>query len=130
MPLEGKAKLDYMRRRYRENPQRQIAYSLAYDRRRRKTDPNAYRNNALRRRYGITLQQFNAIIEAQKVKCALCEESLKLGTKSVHVDHCHETGRVRGILCARCNLGIGKFGDTISGLEKAIAYLKRGLSGG
>lgn len=92
-----------------------------------KTD--IHRERRLQRRYGITIEQLNAIVEAQKGKCALCEEALKLGTKSVHVDHCHETGKVRGVLCARCNLGIGRFGDTIHGLEKAIAYLKRSLGG-
>jgi hypothetical protein len=93
--------------------------------RHRKRNPDRYRHNALKRRYGITIEQFDAIVDAQKGQCALCQEPLKLGTKSVHVDHCHETGRVRGVLCARCNLGIGRFGDTIQGPEKAIAYLRR-----
>lgn len=86
-----------------------------------------HRNRRLQRRYGITIEQFGAIIDAQRGRCALCEEPLKLGTKSVHVDHCHETGKVRGVLCARCNLGIGRFGDNIRGLERAIEYLKRSL---
>lgn len=127
MPLTGQAKRDYMRRRYHENPAPQIAYSSDYDKQKRKSNPDVYRNNALKRRYGITLEHFNSIVESQNKKCALCEDALKLGTKSVHVDHCHETGKVRGVLCARCNLGIGRFGDTIQGLEKAISYLKRSL---
>jgi hypothetical protein len=86
-----------------------------------------HRDQRLRRRYGINVEQLDAIIDAQRGKCALCEETLKLGTKSVHVDHCHETGKVRGVLCARCNLGIGRFGDHIRGLERAIEYLKRSL---
>ena len=57
-------------------------------------------------------------------RCAICEEELDKDTKHVHVDHCHETNIVRGLLCAHCNKGLGFFRDNIEVLEKAITYLK------
>ena len=51
--------------------------------------------------------------------CAICFGK----TKKLHIDHCHKTKKVRGILCARCNLALGLFGDQIKYLENAISYL-------
>jgi Recombination endonuclease VII len=52
-------------------------------------------------------------------KCQLCDAFTKL-----HLDHDHETGKFRGWLCLQCNMGIGQLGDTVAGLERALAYLK------
>lgn len=52
--------------------------------------------------------------------CALCGKKT-----SLHIDHCHETGRVRGVLCSSHNMGLGKFGDGVEQLKKAIEYLER-----
>src|ERR1035437_4266456 len=79
-----------------------------------------------KRRYGLTNQEFDALLAAQGGSCALCHEQLKLDKpKTFHIAHCHKTKKVRGILCARCNLGLGRFGDSIEQLEDAIAYLKK-----
>lgn len=77
----------------------------------------------LNKKYGITREQRDALIQAQGGRCGLCDEEPKVFV----VDHCHETGVVRGMLCVRCNLGLGRFGDNVAGLERAIAYLERGL---
>lgn len=53
----------------------------------------------------------------------VCRKHLGTG-KREHIDHCHRTGRVRGILCAGCNSGIGKLGDSVAGLRRALAYLE------
>lgn len=80
----------------------------------------------LRRYYGITFEIYMAMLESQSYKCLLCDKGFELGdTKSVNVDHCHDTGVVRGLLCRRCNLGLGHFGDRIDALERAIEYLRR-----
>lgn len=78
--------------------------------------------------YGITPEQLTALKISQGWRCAICRRRFPpdgVDTKQVHVDHCHESGAVRGILCSRCNSGLGKLGDSIEGLERALEYLKR-----
>ena len=72
-------------------------------------------------RYGITLDVKNKIIKSQNNKCAICNNKLD----KPKVDHCHKTGKVRGILCHGCNIGIGGLKDSIKNLKNAIKYLKR-----
>lgn len=72
-----------------------------------------------KRRYGITNAEWDAIAKQQDELCALCRIK-----PPVDVDHCHTTGKIRGLLCRGCNVGLGLFGDSVDGLTKAIAYLK------
>ena len=72
----------------------------------------------LERTYGITDIDYDAMKKKQGGLCLLCEKKKKLV-----VDHCHETGRVRGLLCIACNLALGKLGDTQLSLQKAVDYL-------
>lgn len=69
-------------------------------------------------RYGLTPEQYAALLEKQDGKCAICCE-----TKDLHVDHCHETKKVRGLLCGACNRGLGLFGDAADKLRRAGQYL-------
>lgn len=85
-----------------------------------------HRDYNFRRKYGITKAQRDALVAAQDGRCALCDEA----SENLVVDHCHETGVIRGMLCVRCNLGLGRFGDNVAGLKRAIAYLERGLISG
>ena len=77
------------------------------------------RNYHLRRRYGITAAEADAIFEAQGGLCALCRER-----PAGHVDHDHLTGKVRGMLCFCCNQGLGNFRDRRDVMRAAIAYLE------
>ncbi|MFF2524318.1 endonuclease VII domain-containing protein [Streptomyces liangshanensis] len=81
----------------------------------------AQRNRAsyFTRKYGITEAQRDEMISSQMGICTIC-----LAAPAVHVDHCHETGRVRGVLCFNCNSAIGKLGDDPDTLRRAIAYLE------
>lgn len=90
-------------------------------------DPAKIRASRRLQRYGLTADQFEILWSRQQGRCALCSEVLRVGGKAIHIDHCHETQRVRGILCARCNLGLGKFGDSIEQLQRAIDYLRLGM---
>jgi hypothetical protein len=73
--------------------------------------------------YGITIEQYDALLIAQGGRCAVCRGSGD--GKPWHVDHCHDTGEVRGILCALCNRGIGHFRESADLLRAAANYLER-----
>ena len=78
--------------------------------------------------YGITLDEYNTILEAQNYKCKICgktAEEVASGKpiKRLAVDHCHETGEIRGILCANCNTGIGLLCHDPGILKNALRYL-------
>ncbi|MEW2486198.1 endonuclease VII domain-containing protein [Streptomyces sp. NPDC048411] len=73
----------------------------------------------LKRQYGMTEAERDEMISSQMGICTIC-----LAAPAVHVDHCHETGRVRGVLCFNCNSAIGKMGDDPDTLRRAIAYLE------
>lgn len=72
-------------------------------------------------RHGLTKDQFNQMLENQAHKCLICETDID---KTSHIDHCHGTGKIRGILCGKCNKGLGQFEDNIELMKKAIKYLE------
>lgn len=75
------------------------------------------------KKYGITQEQFDSLLAAQENKCAICVSELE-ATKGTHVDHDHETGKVRGILCQNCNRGLGMFKDSSELMSRAILYIR------
>lgn len=91
------------------------------------------RNKELVRRFGITLAEYNALLMQQEGKCAICgkpesEMHANGKTRSLAVDHDHETDRVRGLLCRRCNTAIGILGDTHETIRRALSYLEQGIA--
>jgi len=82
------------------------------------------------RRFGITKDEYDKMFELQDGKCAICfaPESLSLNgkVKRLAIDHCHKTNLFRGLLCQRCNLAIGQFGDNWVLLDNALEYLSAG----
>lgn len=72
--------------------------------------------------YGITKDEYNNLITNQENKCLICNKNFT--EKNVHVDHCHTTGKIRGLLCSKCNQGIGLFNESIDLIKKAIIYLE------
>jgi Autographiviridae endonuclease VII len=73
------------------------------------------------KKYGMTIEDYEVMLKKQGGRCALCRR--KAGKRRLAVDHCHRTNRVRGLLCAPCNMGIGCFGDDPDLLGRVIAYL-------
>ena len=73
--------------------------------------------------YGVTPDQFNALFEEQRGGCAICSVLLA-NDKTTCVDHCHTTGKVRGLLCSNCNFALGHFKDSITLIQSAIRYLE------
>ena len=78
------------------------------------------RRCSLKRKYGITLDDYNSMLEAQGGRCAICHQEK---SETLAVDHDHKTGKVRGLLCGHCNNVIGFAEDKIELLESAIKYL-------
>lgn len=76
-------------------------------------------------RYAMTGRDFLRMWEGQSHACAICLDPFEDET-AAHIDHCHETGRIRGLLCMLCNTGVGKFRDNPDALENAAKYLRRG----
>jgi hypothetical protein len=74
--------------------------------------------------YGLTSDQFDALLISQTGRCAICASAL-IGKRAANVDHCHVTGLVRGLLCTNCNCGLGRFRDDTSRLVAAADYLER-----
>jgi hypothetical protein len=84
-----------------------------------------YREYNLKRTYGIDLHDYNKMLAAQNGACAICKKSHTIRkNKRLDVDHDHETGKVRGLLCSYCNQVIGDAKEDIVILENAITYLK------
>ena len=81
------------------------------------------RSSHLKRKYGITLADYDAMLAAQAGGCAICGAPEPDG-QSLHVDHCHDSGDVRGLLCFRCNAGLGQFDHDAERLAVAAAYLQ------
>ncbi len=92
--------------------------------------PHVLKRGYLKKHYGITLERYNEIYDSQKGLCAICERpERRIYHKTgepflLAVDHCHKTGKIRGLLCSYCNHGLGNFEDDTNRLESAIAYLK------
>lgn len=74
--------------------------------------------------YGLSVDSLASLVKYQDNKCGVCSRDLNK-SKTRHVDHDHKTGIARGVLCHKCNLGIGLLGDDINGLERAIDYLNQ-----
>ncbi len=86
------------------------------------------RDYLLQRRFGITASDFDILLERQGGGCALCGTRQPLGRWGrFAVDHCHETGRVRGLLCNRCNAALGVLGDTPTRIARVHEYVLGGV---
>lgn len=76
--------------------------------------------------YGLhSYEEFDALYDLHDGDCHICSDPLERDGKNTHVDHCHDSGRIRGLLCQRCNQGLGHFRDNPSLLEAAVKYLQK-----
>jgi hypothetical protein len=89
-------------------------------------NPERHADNNAKRNYGIEHGTYAEMLEAQGGRCAICKTD-KPGSRTTrfHIDHCHGTKAVRGLLCADCNLGLGKFKDNVEALTAAISYIEK-----
>ena len=103
------------------NPERKRSNNRAYAAAGKKGP--ADRKSHLKRKFGLTLEDYDRMLADQGGGCAVCGDPP--GKSALHVDHCHESGRVRGLLCFRCNSAIGNLRDDPAIVAAALAYLTR-----
>jgi len=100
--------------------QRHPGKQRQYDKQRTRTG----RSRHLWETYRLTIEDYNQMFADQQGCCDICGIH-QSETKRFHVDHCHTTGQVRGLLCCDCNIGLGRFKDDTETLANAIVYLQR-----
>ena len=104
-----------------DNPERSAAYQAEY--RNRPQRKRAMRDLYYRRTYGLTADEVDKMLAAQGGVCAICGERPEVEAR-MHVDHDHETGAIRGVLCSRCNHAIGLLREDPALFARAAAYLR------
>jgi hypothetical protein len=106
-------------------PEGRAAYLKAH----RTQNKDHYRDKDLRKTFGITLDQYNEMLAKQGGVCAICEQPERSmrgeNVKLLAVDHCHTTGKIRELLCSRCNPMLGYAGDSVDILAKSIRYIEK-----
>lgn len=97
--------------------------AAALQKRWRDTNPERSADHSRKKNYGIELGTYSRMLAEQGGRCAICSTTDPRGKGVFHVDHCHDTGVVRGLLCHNCNVGLGNFKHNIDFLKKAELYL-------
>lgn len=108
---------EYMRKWRKKNRDSLNSYLKEW----RGNNKDKIRSYQLKRLYKLSTEEYNAMWAEQGGRCLICNR----GNRSLHVDHCHETDVVRGLLCGPCNRALGQFGDNLEGLLKAVDYLRK-----
>ncbi len=108
---EGRAWVQNYNRNYRANPAKQSRIAASVE-------------SAFKRKYGITLAEKQRMVDAQANRCDICLRAFA-SNRDACLDHDHASGRVRSVLCAKCNLLLGLSGDDRRVLQRADAYLLR-----
>lgn len=115
------------KRHYYKDPSAQIKRAQEHQ----KKNPDQKRHWYLMSKYNMSLEEFRALEKEQDFRCASCgdKESVVVATsqkvRNLHVDHCHETGINRGLLCTRCNLALGYLLDDPEKIQSLLSYIKR-----
>lgn len=116
-----KARNNEVRKQYYERNKSNILLSM---RQKYKADPAAAKDRDLKKAYGISIEQYNALLKSQQECCAICKQHKSLFKKSLAVDHCHRSGKVRGLLCTNCNRAVGNLKDSVDLAKNLTSYLE------
>ena len=108
----------------RHNYARNRAKFCARSKRNYQRKPEIWLRSDLKKRYNLSLEKYRSILARQGGVCAICGEQERAGWRRLSVDHDHETMKVRGLLCRRCNSSIGLLKDNPELLKRAIQYLE------
>lgn len=117
---------EYLGNRYRANPEHFKKIQLKY----LKNNPQKRKSSILKHQFGITIEQYDMMIKMQNGLCAICEELETAKhqngiVKQLSVDHNHKSGKIRGLLCHRCNLSIGLLKEDRKIFINALKYLEK-----
>lgn len=104
---------------YASNPEK----ARTYNRKWYADNPGKRLGNSLRNKHGLTIEAYQKLLIAQGNVCAICGKSCSRRGR-LSVDHSHVSGQIRGLLCSKCNLGLGNFDDSVEKLRWAEEYLK------
>jgi hypothetical protein len=107
---------------YEKNRQREIDRSVAW----KISNKEKAKDASLKRKFGITIQDYNAMIRSQNGKCAICDKDHSVSC--LVVDHDHNSGRVRKLLCHQCNLALGNLKENVLFAERMLDYIKKNCS--
>lgn len=121
---------DWYNKRYEENPEFRSKRQKHFEKWYEEKFPDyreTHEKGRLLSKYGITWEEFDAISKSQGGLCLICRQPPQ-GKTRLSVDHCHETGKVRGLLCDLCNCGLGMFRDNPELLRTAATYLAASVS--
>lgn len=126
--VDFKKKQRERQRLYRSRPE-VMERQRAWDRKYRLTRKAWEKKSQMRTKYGLTMELFREMLETQGHRCPICgndiaEQAGGNMAATACVDHCHKTGKVRGLLCGPCNVGLGSLGDCPSRLESGARYLR------
>lgn len=105
----------------KENPEYRINYKKTHK-------EKSYlwaRKSMLKAKYGITPEEYEILLISQDNRCAICKIEKEKLRRSLAVDHCHRTGKIRGLLCDRCNVFIGYADENVEKLASSIKYIKK-----
>jgi len=112
------------RKYYRKHKKQYYQYRKKW----RKNNPQKIKEEKLRLKFKMSIEDYNNLLKNQNNRCGICNEKFDLKNYNKpnypNVDHCHKTGKIRGILCSRCNSGLGSFHDDQSVLDSAVLWLK------
>lgn len=122
MPFKDRAKYNaWQRKKWNTNPE----YRDKHNAIRSKRPYSEKKDNWLRKKYGISLEEYLQLATDQDGVCAICLKPEPVKNRQLAVDHNHETGKVRGLLCSRCNPALGYLEDDPLRAEAAARYLRR-----
>ena len=115
-----KEKKQYDKQYYKTHREGTIEHQKQYN----KTHREEIKQYGLKKRYNISIEEFNQMLVNQNHKCKICGvDELNAGKKGLSVDHDHKSGKVRGLLCSNCNTAVGLLKENINILKSAIKYL-------
>lgn len=111
-----------------ENKKKQQEYMLArrladVEKAREYSRHRSFKHNL--KKHGLTIEQYDILWKTQNCCCLICKTDKVNTNRGWHLDHCHTTGKIRGILCVNCNVMLGLARDRIDVLESAIIYLSK-----
>lgn len=132
MPYKDKEKAklyakEYAKRR-RLDPEyklKGLIQSTEWSKNNKERSGRSIRNSHLKKAYGITLNEYEDLFEKQGGLCSICSQPERINKAYLAVDHCHTTGKVRGLLCQACNVTLGKVEERVDILLAMVEYLRK-----